>query len=184
MGAHWLVVVSLPQFKPCPVTGGHSDREDDREEIVHLPSILEGPRIIISDFNTDILISRILIEALSLHLEVLAPFVSDLYFRDDPENHAAVSRGKAARLILCAATSIDESQDLHAHRFLLRGAFPLIGELLELGLAQVVQYGPGGRAPGGPSFSPTRITVRHFGSSTSYTAADGAGIIHEFFRIQ
>jgi hypothetical protein len=162
----------LPHFK------ARSASNIEREEIVPLPPLLEGPHIIISDFQTDILISRTLVEGFSLHREVLAPWAAD-----DLENRAALLRGEAARVILRQSVSTDSSQNLQATLVLVRPAFRLIGELLELGLAQVVQYdGPGGRAPGGLSTLLARIQVHYAGSYASFSAVDGKPFLQRIER--
>jgi len=163
----------LPHFKPrtAAVIG--------KEEIVELPSLLEGPHIIVSAFQADILISRTFVEALSLHREVLAPCAGD-----DPENRAALLRGNAAGLILRQSVSTDTTSNLYSTLALVRPAHLLLAELLELGLAQVVQYGPANRAPGAPSFSPTRIKLHCAGAYISCSAADGEALNPgEFLRL-
>jgi hypothetical protein len=174
----------LPHFKPSPAAGA----DIDRKEIIELQSLLEGPQITIFQANADILISRTLVEALSLHREVLDPWAKILPREgaggDDPENRDALLRGAAARVILRQSVSTSAGQDLQALLGLVRPAHALVGELLELGLAQVVLYSPGGRAPGAQSISPGRIKVHYFGSYNSYSAADGeARNLGEFLRL-
>jgi len=163
----------LPHFKP------RTAAVIDKEAIVELPPLLEGPHIIIAAFQADILITRTFVEALSLHREVLAPCAGD-----DPENRAALLRGNAAGLILRQSVSTDTTSNLYSTPALVRQAHPLLAELLQLGLAQVVQYGPANRAPGAPSFSPARIKLQYFGNYISCSAADGeAGNLGEFLRL-
>jgi len=163
----------MPAFKPR--TAGI-----DREVITNLPSLLEGPLITISNFNADILVSRNLMEALSLHREVLKGWAGD-----DPEDLNAIQRGEAARCILRQSVSADRSEDLQGILGLVRPAHALLAELLELGLAQVVFYGPVGRAPGGKSISLARIKVRYFGSSIAFSVPDGeAASLGEFLHLK
>ena len=161
----------LPQFKPRPSAAVNIHTQ----QIVNLSLLPEVPKISLFRPNADVHISRTLIEALSLHLEVLGPWAKTLPRKgndsDDQDNQDALFRGKAARLILRQSTSMDGGQDLHADLNVVRQAQRLIGELLELGLARVVLYGNAGRAPGSGR-SPNSITVKyHFGDRTTPTLA-------------
>ena len=187
----------LPRFKPRPAASVHTDREDiDREEIVHLQLPLEGPRITVFQANADILISRRLIEALSLHREVLDGWMKTLpgggSDGGDPENRHALRRGAAARVILRQSASTGAGPDLQALLGLVGPAHSLIGELLAIGMAQVLQYGAAGRTPGA-AIAPRRIKVHYVNSLTaptggsgyvSYSAAEGeAQNLGEFLRL-
>jgi Leucine-rich repeat (LRR) protein len=155
----------LPHFKPRSAAL-------DTEVIINLPSHIEGPLITISDINADILISRTLVEALSLHGEVLKVWVSKGLDHDDPANQDAIQRGNAARCLLLQSASRTASEDLEGILTLVRPAHNLLTELLELGLAQVIYYGLAGRAPGGKSISQATIKLHRVGSYISCGVAE------------
>jgi len=168
----------LPHFKPRPAAGA----DVDREEIVELRLPVEGPKISISAFSAEMLISRSLVEGLSLHLEVLEPWARTLPREsggDEPETRDALLRGRAARVILRQSVSTDTSEDLQAILGLVQPAHGLLGELLGLGLAEVVLYGPGGPVPGAQTISPARIKVTYSGRFISCSAEDA-----EFLRLK
>jgi len=170
--------IPLPHFKPRPAA------DIDREEIIKLPSLVEGPLITISNINADMLISRTLVEALSLHREVLKGWVGEGPSGDDPENRDALLRGNAAWCLLRQSWSETASEDLQGSLVLVRPAHALLAELLELGLAQVIFYGLAGRAPGGKAVSLARIKLHYFGSRIACSAPDGeAGSLGEFLHL-
>ena len=157
----------LPKFKTRPPSGINIDRE----EIVDLQFPLERPLVNVFKVDVDILISQILLDALATNGSILDSRAETLpggaANSDDPENRNARMRGAAARQILQQAVSSGSGDDLQVALVLVGNAHHLIGELLEHGLAQVVQYGADGRKPGGKSISPKRIKVHHFGSRAS-----------------
>ena len=183
----------LPEFKDRPQAGA----DIDREEIVELSFPVERPQVCIHKPDADILISKILLKALSVHggiLDSRAKSPSEYPEMDLGQNLAARVRGAAARQILGQAVPFETGKDLHVPLVLVCDARFLIGELLEHGLAQVVLYGPGGRAPGrGQSISPRRIRVHYFGNRAastvgfgyiSYSAAEGeAHNLDEFLHL-
>gem|GEM_PF-692242 len=171
----------LPRFRPRRAANVNWD------QTVSLQLYLEGPQLTVFQPNADILISRNLVEALSLQWEVLDGWIKTMQkeqsIGNDPETREALMRGEAARVVLRQSVSTDRSNELQVPLVFMRPAHSLLGELLELGLAQVVQYGPGGRAPGA-SVALTSINIHYFGSYISYRAADGeARNLGEFLRL-
>jgi hypothetical protein len=166
----------LPEFKSRPPAG----IDIDREEIVELFFPLETGWIKLRQPNADILVSRILLEALSVKGEILDSGAKEPEKYPDsiaPEGRAAALRGARARLILEQAKRTGSDKGVELDMGLLREAHSFIGELIESGLAHVFVY-----AYGDPtrrlSSSPRHIKVRYFGNRLAPTAGFGY-ISHE-----
>jgi|GEM_PF-5686210 len=179
---------NLPKWKPRPPAG----TDIDQEETVGLVLPLGRPEVRLIQASVVILISRILLDALSKHAEVIdsRPKTPGKHpGSDDQEDQAARRRGTSARLILDKAVPTASGDDFEVQFDEVNEAHSLVGELLENGLAQAVLYGADGRALG----AQVGIKVHYFGSHTapkggcgyiSYSAAYGeARQLGEFLRL-
>ena len=179
---------NLPKLKPRPPAG----IDIDQEESVGLVFPLGKRYVRLIQANVVILISRILLEALSRHGEILdsrAKAPGKYPGSDGEEGRAARKRGAVARVILDKAVPTGLGDDFEVQFDQVHEAHSLVGELLENGLAQVDLHDADGRALG----VQVGITVHYFGSHAaptggfgyiSYSAAYGeARKLGEFLRL-
>jgi len=159
-------ISNLPEFKTRPPSGV----DISQQEVIQLMFPLEPPLIRLTGPDADILLSKPLLEALSAQ-----PAGSD------DQSRLAGMRGARARIILEKA-----GPDLQMPLASDRQAQYLVGELLEIGLAQVALHST-------PPLSLRRIKVHYFGTRAaptvgfghiSYSGADAElGYLGEFLRL-
>jgi hypothetical protein len=183
-------ISNLPKFKPRPPSGINIDQT----EVVELLLSPERPQVRLSGPDADIIISKSLLEALSMHGEMLDNRAKEPQKNPgstDEESRLAGMRGARARAILRLAVPIAPGDDVEVQFARVRAdqfVASLVGELLENGLAQVILHGAGAR-----SLWPPRLQVHYFGSRAaptagfgfiSYIVADsGMGYIGEILRL-